>query len=478
VAGVAVVAILLLLALLLPSASAPAEAIDSIAVLPFENTSNDPDTEYLSDGITESLINNLSGLSNLRLVPRGLVFPYKGKQVDLRTIGDELNVKAVVTGRVTQRGDILTVGAELTDVENMSQIWGQQYNRNLAEILTVQEEITREISNGLQLQLGDETQQQLTKTATESPEAFQAYLRGRYFWNKRSGEGFDKAIEYFNEAINHDPAYAQAYAGLADAYILAGHWRFREVKGAVSLARQSALRAIEIDESLAEAHASLGAVLMWADWDWPSAEAELKRAIELAPDSAYAHHYYAHLLSIQNRGEEAVRESQKAHTLDPLSPQIATNVGDFLYWDGHVEDGLNQLRRTVAVHPGHAPAHFALTNYLVSRRSYEEGLRQAEKWASLEPIRAASTVTVLEHLSSGNQSQAIHTLDLAEEMSPLDKAAFYSLLGETDKAIEILSRMIDQDSLNVMYMNSIPSFRSLRSDPRFQDLLRRMNLEP
>ena len=182
--------VILALALFWPfTAAPPGEAIDSIAVLPFENVSNDPDTEYLSDGITESLINNLSGLSNLRVVPRGLVFPYKGKQVDLRTIGDELNVKAVVTGRVTQREDTLTVAVELTDVTNTSQIWGQQYNRNSAEILTVQEEITREISKGLQLRLGDETQQQLTKTATESPEAFQAYLRGRYFWNQRSGGG-------------------------------------------------------------------------------------------------------------------------------------------------------------------------------------------------------------------------------------------------------------------------------------------------
>ncbi len=478
VAGVAVVAILLLLALLLPSASAPAEAIDSIAVLPFENVSNDPDTEYLSDGITESLINNLSGLSNLRVVPRGLVFPYKGKLVNLRTIGDELNVKAVVTGRVTQRGDTLIVGAELTDVANMSQIWGQQYNRKLAEILTVQEEITQEISNSLQLQLGDETQQQLTQAATESPEAFRAYLRGRYFWNKRSGEGFDKAIEYFNEAINHDPDYAQAYAGLADAYMLAGFWNFREEKEAVRLARQSALRALEIDGSLAEAHASLGAVLMFADWDWSPAEAEFKRAIELDPDYAYAHHYYAHLLAVQNRGEEAVREEQKAHILDPLAPQIASNLGQFLYWNGHVEDGLDQLRQTVAVHPGHARTHQALTDLFTKSERYEEGLRQAEKWASLEPIRAASTVAVLQHLSSGNQSQTIRTLDLAEEMSPMSKAGFYSLLGESDKAIEILSRMVDQNALDAMYMSVIPRFRSLRSDPRFTELLRRMNLEP
>jgi TolB-like protein/cytochrome c-type biogenesis protein CcmH/NrfG len=480
VVGGVVVLVLLALALFWPfTAAPPGEAIDSIAVLPFENVSNDPDTEYLSDGITESLINNLSGLSNLRVVPRGLVFPYKGKPVNLRTIGDELNVKAVVTGRVTQRGDTLIVGAELTDVANMSQIWGQLYNRNSAEILTVQEEITGEISNGLQLQLGDETQQQLTQTATESPEAFQAYLRGRYFWNKRSGEGFDKAIEYFNEAINHDPAYAQAYAGLADAHMLSGYWGFSEVKGAVRLARQSALRAIEIDESLAEAHASLGAVLMFADWDWPSAEAELKRAIELDPDYAYAHHYYANLLVGQNRGEEAVRESQKAHALDPLAPQIATTLGQFLFYgDGPVEDGFNQLRQTVAVHPGHARAHQSLTFFLAASERYEEGLRQAERWASLEPIRAASTVTVLEHLSSGNQSQAIHTLDLAEEMPPLLKASFYSVLRETDKAIAILSSMVDQDALDAMYMNGLPSFRSFRDDPRFHDLLRRMNLEP
>jgi len=479
VAGGIVVIVILALALFWPfTAAPPGEAIDSIAVLPFENVSNDPDTEYLSDGITESLINNLSSLPNLRIVPRGLVFPYKGKQVDLRTIGDELNVKAVVTGRVSQREDTLTVAVELTDVANMSQIWGQQYNRNSAELLTVQEEITREISNGLRLQLGDEKQLQLTKTATESPEAFQAYLRGRYFWNKRSGEGFEKAIEYFNEAINYDPAYAQAYAGLADAYFLSGFWGFREGKGAVRLARQSALRAIEIDESLGEAHASLGEVLMWADWDWPSAEVEFKRAIELDPDYAYAHHYYASLLFIQNRGEEAVGESQKAHILDPLAPQIATSLGNYLYRNGDVEAALNQLRQTVAVHPGHARAYEALTNFFVFSERYEEGLRQAERWASLEPIRAASTVAFLEHLSSGNRSQAIHTLDLAEEMSPLNKARFYSALGETDKTIEILRRMVDENGLRVGYINSMPAFRPLRDDPRFTDLLRRINFEP
>jgi len=479
VAGGVMVLVILALALFWPSTvTAPEEAIDSIAVLPFENVSNDPDTEYLSDGITESLINNLSRLSNLRVVPRGLVFPHKGRQVDLRTIGDELDVKAVVTGRVTQRGDTLTVGVELTNVANMSQIWGQQYNRNLAEILTVQEEITGEISNGLRLQLGDETQQQLTKTATESPKAFQAYLRGRYFWNKRSGEGFDKAIEYFNEAINLDPAYSQAYAGLADAYILSGFWGFREKEEAVRLARQSALRALEIDGSLAEAHASLGAVLMWVDWDWPSAEAELKRAIELDPDYAYGHHYYGSVLLIQNRLEEAVRESQKAHTLDPLAPQIATTLGRFLYANGQVEDALNLYRQTVAVHPEHARAHEALTVLFVGSGRYEEALRQAERWALLEPIRAASTVTVLEHLSFGNRSQAIHTLDLAKEMLPLDKARFYSVVGETDKTIEILRRGVDEKSLWAGYMNPFPAFRSLRDDPRFQDLLLRMNLHP
>ncbi|MBP1610447.1 MAG: serine/threonine protein kinase with repeat, partial [Acidobacteria bacterium] len=268
------------------------EPIDSIAVMPFVNVGGDPDTEYLSDGISESLINNLAQLPNLRVVPRSVTFRYKGIEVDAQKVGKDLNVRSILMGRVVQRGDSLNVQAELVDVQKVSQLWGAQYNRKLPDLLTVQETITTEISDKLRLRLTGVTQKLLTKRYTENTEGYQLYLRGRYYWNQRTEEGFKKGIQYFNQAIEKDPDYALAYAGLADSYLMLGGYGYLASEDARPRAKAAAKRALELDENLAEAHTLLASVAVGYDWNWPEAEKGFRRAIILNPNYATAHHWY------------------------------------------------------------------------------------------------------------------------------------------------------------------------------------------
>ena len=273
------------------------ETIDSVAVLPFVNTSGNPDTEYLSDGLADSLINSLSQVPKLRVTPRSTVFRYKGQVVDPQKIGRDLNVGAVLTGRVVQRGDVLIIGTELLDVAHESQLWGEQYNRKLTDVLVVQEDIANAISEKLRLKLSGKEQQQLNKSYTVNPEAYQGYLKGRYWWNKRTEEGFRKGIEYFQQAIAKDPTYALAYSGLADCYSLLAVYDIVSPREAYPEAKEAALKALEIDDTLAEAHTSLGFVKTNYDWDWSGGEREYQRAIELNPSYATAHQWRGEALA-------------------------------------------------------------------------------------------------------------------------------------------------------------------------------------
>ncbi len=343
-----------------PNAEVP---IESIAVLPFQNRSTEPDSEYLSDGLAESLIYRLSQLPNLKVSPTSSVFRYKSKEVDPIKVGQELGVSAVLTGRIVQRGDNLTISAELVDVRYNKLLWGERYDRKMSELLATQREIAREIVDKLKLRVSGQ-EKGLAKHYTESNEAYQFYLKGRFYWNKRSQEGFQKALEYFQQAIERDPNFALAYSGLADTYNLLGS---PEAGGGdmppnemLTKAKAAALKALEIDDSLAEPHVSLAHTKYFYDRDWAGAEREFKRAIELNPNYPVAHHWYAIYLSVVGRQREALAEIRRAQDLDPLSLSINAWLGRILGLAGQSDQALEQLRKTVEMDPNFILAHYRL----------------------------------------------------------------------------------------------------------------------
>ena len=311
--------------------------IDSVAVLPFTNTSADPNSEYLSDGITEGLIDSLSQVPDLRVVSRTSVFHYKGKDTPPRDVARDLNVKAIVSGRVTQRGDTLMVSAELIDAQDDRQIWGEQYSRKLSDVLTLQQEIAGNISEKLRKLTGVE-KERITKRSTDNPDAYQAFLKGRYHWDRSSEDDLKQAIHYFEEAVRLDPSYAPAYAGMADAYDELADLTYLAPTEAFPKAKAAALKALEIDPTLSEAHTVLGEISWWYDWDWATAEKEYRRAIELNPSSAVAHLRYAYLLAtIFGRFDQATAEGRRAQELEPLSLIMNTYLG-YIYTLAHRYD--------------------------------------------------------------------------------------------------------------------------------------------
>ena len=458
------------------------QVIDSVAVLPFENTSGDPEVEYLSDGITDTLINRLSKLPDLRVVTRSLVFHYKGQTANLRTVGSELGVRALVTGRVAQRGETLVIGAELTDLLNVAQLWGEQYNRRSADILSIQDEIVRDIAQGLRVSLTGEQEEQLSERPTESIAAYQLYLKGRFYWNKRTEEGFQKGLDYFQRAIEEDPTYAHAYAGLADSYILIGWYDLAPPGEAFPKAKSAALKALAIDESLAEAHNSLAAVLMNHEWDWAGAERSFKRAIELNPDYPTARHWYSLLLVFVGRDDEALAEAERAQELDPLSLMINTNIAEIHYFARRYDDSIAQFLKTIQMDPRFPPAYIFLKNAYVAKGMYGEALAAAQKAADLQegatrPIANLGQAFAL----VGRRDEALEIMEKLRNLSnsryvpPARVAAIYLALGDEDQALDWLEREYERRSHWMAQLRN-PEWDALRSHPRFQDLLRRVNL--
>ena len=345
-------------------------AMDSLAILPFLNESADPNMEYLSDGITESLISSLSQLQDLRVMARSTVFRYKGKEVDPQKIGHELHVQAAVTGRVQQRGDILIIAAEMVDVEKGSQLWGGQYTRKVTDVFAIQEEISKEISDKLRLRLTGEEQRRLAKRYTENAEAYQAYLKGRYYWNKRTQEAFRKAIEYFQQAIEQDPSYALAYAGLADSYNLQGLYVYQGLppKEAYSRAKAAAMRALEIDDALAEPHTSLAWVKFRFDWDWPGAEKNSNGPLNSTP-TMRQHTIGMPIICLGWDGwSEGHAAIQRAQELDPLSLIINATVAQVFYYEREYDRAIEQLRKTLDIDSNFGHAHRLLGEALKKKR--------------------------------------------------------------------------------------------------------------
>jgi serine/threonine protein kinase/tetratricopeptide (TPR) repeat protein len=457
-------------------------AIDSIAVLPFTNITVDPSTEYLSDGITESIINSLSRLPRMRVMARSTVFSYKGQQVDPRKVGRDLGVDAVLMGRVNQRGDTLIIQADLVNVADGSQLWGEQYNRKFADIFAVQEEIAREVSDKLRLRLSGEQKQQLAKRYTENTEAYQLYLKGRYYWNKRTEETLKQAIEYFNQAIALDPSYALAYAGVADCYHILPFYSDLQAKDLCPKARAAAIKALEIDDTLAEAHAALAMVKWDYDWDFAGAEREFKQALELNPNYASVHQWYAEYLATMGRHEEAIAEAKRAREIDPLSLIINTVEGFIFYLARKYDLAIEKLRKTLEMDPNFARAHLYLGQAYVEKRRYEEAIAEFQKAATLSG-NSPETLALLGYANavSGKKSEAqkiVKELSERRYTSPYWMAVVHTSLNEKDQALARLEDAYESRYLWLVFFNVDPKFDSLRSDPRFAELVRRVGLTP
>ena len=348
------------------------------SVLPFQNVGSDPNTEYLSDGLTESIIYSTSRLSSLKVIPRSSVFRYKSQEVDPQTAGHQLGVSAVMTGRVIQRGDDLSISAELIDVRDNRLLWGRQYTRKMADILAVQEEIAKEISEKLRT-LTNEEKKQLAKRYTDNAEAYQLYLKGRYYWNKRTRDGYKKATENFEQAIDKDPSYALAYAGVADCYNVLPSYGILSPKESFPKGRAAATRALELDDKLAEAQTSLAYVKYQYEYDWREAENEFKRALELNPNYATAHQWYALEIAGMGRSDEGIQEIKRAQDLDPLSLIANVNAGWIYYFARQFDQAIEQDRKSLEMDPNFARGHWAISEPLEQEQRYEEAIAELQK---------------------------------------------------------------------------------------------------
>ncbi len=461
------------------------QAIDSVAVLPFVNAGGNPDAEYLSDGITESLIDSLSQLPNLKVRSRNMAFRYKGKEADAQKAGRELGVPVILTGRVTQRGDSLAIRVELVDVADNNQLWGQSYNRKLADVLAVQADISRDVTEKLRLRLGGAEQQQLAKRPTENAEAFQLYLQGRFHLIKRTPQGHQKAIEYFQQAIAKDPAYARAHAGLADAYSYMSFDGGAAPKETMPKALEAAQKALQIDEKLAEAHVSVGLVKRFYEWDWAGAEREFQRAIELNSSYAEAHHQYGGLLLGLGRYDQAIAEIQRARELEPLNLLINTHLGWVLGSVGRHDAALEQFRKTHEMDPNYAHAYFDSGQLYTALGKYPEALAAYQRSMALSgPAHDDLSYMARTYALAGNKIEARKLLrqlqDLAARhyVSAFSFAIIHSALDDPDAAFQWLEKALEQRSGGLVWIRFELAGDRTRSDPRFHNILRRMGLEP
>jgi serine/threonine protein kinase len=457
--------------------------IDSLAVLPFENAGAEPDHEYLSDGITASLINILATIPKLRVIAQSTVFRYKAREIDPQAIGRELNVRAVLTGRMMQSGSSLRIGTELVDVATGSLLWGAQYDRKPGDIFAVQDEISNEISEKLRLQLTRAEKKRLRKRHTENDEAYRLYLKGRHYWNKWTEDGFYKAIEQFQQAIAIDPGYALAYAGLADSYVLLGWNSYLPPKAAFPKGKAAAKIALQLDPDLAQAHTPVAALLWLYDWQWEEAQTEFKRSLERDPTYPTANHWYAEYVMTMGRHTEVMARMKKGQELDPLSLIINVAVGWALYFARQYDEAIEQLRQTVELDPNYPVTYWILGLLLRKTGCYEAAIAEGEKGVKLSggsPLMRAALAHTFG--TAGRTKEALRILDELTELGKQKYVAAYFFagiyvgLGENDRAIEYLERSYEEHSHWLIYLHIDPSMDALRDDPRFHDLLRRVGL--
>ncbi|HEX5071053.1 MAG TPA: protein kinase [Vicinamibacterales bacterium] len=453
--------------------------IDSVAVLPFAMAGGSGDAEYLTDGITETLINGLTQLPGLRVSARSVVFKYKNKQPDSQQAGRDLNVKAVVTGHVSVRGDRLVIQAELVNVADGSQMWGDQYNRPTSDLLAVQDEIAREILDKIQPRLSGEERERVTKRHTDDAVAYQTYLQGRYHWNKGTVAGYKKAIDYFQQAIAKDPKYALAYAGLADSYLLLGSY-FVE---AVTEAKGAAEEALRLDPNLAEAHIAVGHIKLLLDWDWPAAEKSFTTGLSLNPSSALAHSQYAMYLATVGRVPEAIVEVTRARDLDPLSPIVNSDLGWYLLYGGRVSEAVAQFRSTLEFDANSVSAHRGLGLALSQQGEHEDALAHLKRALEL----SEQSPVVIGHIgaaeaAAGNRAGADAALKNLEALSARQyvpstaMATIATALGDRARALGLLEKAYEEHDFAISQIGVAPWFAPLRGEPRFVTLLEKLGL--
>jgi serine/threonine-protein kinase len=455
--------------------------IDSLAVLPFINASSDPNLEYLSDGIAETLINDLSQLPKLRVTARSTAFHYKNRDLDPEQVGRELHVKAVLTGRVVERAGNLRIQVDLLDAVNGSELWGRQYSERVSDILVVQGEIARQISEKLRLKLSGDDQKRLAKHSTENTEAYQLYLKGLYHWNRRSADDLKKGVDDFEQAIALDPTYGLAYAGLAGCYNVMSQYAGRPAKKVFPKAEEAARHAIQIDDGIAQAHAFLGYARFAYDWDWAGAERELRRAIDLDPNFVTAHSYYSVYLVAIGRTEQAIAEAHRAQELDPLSLITHATAGLVLTHARLHDEAIAQCRRALDFDPNFAAGHWFLGMAYMAQGNQNAAIEELQKAVDLGGGNSQYSGSLAAALAAGGR-----TAEARKSIPPLlsmggDSAISYQLaliyenLGDKDRAMDFLEKAYDEHAFQMCMAKSQPYLDPLRSHPRFVALMQRLN---
>ena len=456
---------------------------DSLAVLPFENADSDPEAEYFSDGITESIIHSVSELPKVRVMARSTVFRYKGQVTNPQAVGRQLNVRAVLTGRVLQRGDGLIISTELVDTTDGSCLWGKNYQRPMEDMFAVQQEIAREICDNLRLKLTGREKKRLAKRYTQNPEAYRLYLKGRFFWNKRTEEGIGKGIEYFRQAIEADPTYALAYAGLAESYMPLGYYGYLPPSEAFPTGKAWALKALEIDAQLAEAHVPLSGALFFYERDLESGEKEVRRAIELNPNYSRAHQVYGEFLTCVGEFDAAAGELRQALELDPLSAALHAIDAQTSYYARRFEEAIQKCQKSLEIEPMFPFAHYMLGLASEQLGRFEDAVEHLQK-----PLELARRSLLIEAElgrafalwgKEAEARQTLYGLERAREeryVPAYSLAQIYAGLNDRERTLLWLERASEERSARMVFMNVDPAFDALQSDPKFQDLLRRAKL--
>ncbi|MDO8550757.1 MAG: tetratricopeptide repeat protein [Ignavibacteria bacterium] len=458
-----------------------------IAVLPFDNISQESEDDYFADGITEEIISNLAKISGLDVIARTSIIKYKNTNLNIAQIGNELDVGTILEGSVRKAANKTRITVQLIDVPTQRHLWTETYDRELKDIFAIQSDIAMKVAEGLKVQLLANEKEQIEKKGTENTDAYRNYLLGNYYLNKRTGEDLNKGIEYFTKAIEFDPGFAQAYAGLANCYTLIGGASYGELsrEEASSKAKDAVLKALEIDETLAEAHTSLAYIKFRFDWNWEEAEKEFKKAIELKPGYAAAHEWYALLLSLIGRYDEALREMRRAYELDPLSPSISTGLGRTLHFANRLNEAIAQYKKTIEMYPNYAEAHFALAMTYRGQKKIDEALKELDKAIELSHGRLVMIATRgMIYGFAGRRREALAVIDELVRLShpnpvsPWFYASIYLSLGDKDKFFEYANKAYEQKDPLMVYFKTTSVFDpTLENDPRFHDLLRKMGME-
>jgi len=459
--------------------SKQALTIDSIAVLPISANDSDTNSQLLGDGITDSLIDGLSQLPNVRVMSRSSVFHYKGKDIDPKVVGRELNVKAVLTGRLVRQGDTIDISAELINASDDSHIWGKEYSRRVSDVLSLQQELAQGISDKLMPQLSNDARKKLTKQGTADPEAYQFYVKGLSYQDTLTGEGWKKALEFFQQAISKDPRYAQAYAGMAHVYLWLGFFDEIPTKESLRKAEEAANKALQLDDSVAEAHAAAGYVALF-NWDWRVADQEIRRALELNPNLSLAHFYYGQYFSSQGRLDDAIAEHKRALELDPASQLMNQALCGMYYSSREYDKSIQQCRKVVEMFPDVSMPHDTISGDYTQKKIYDKALQEYQRSLILQgetelsaamgkAFAAGEWVGVLRKRVEVSQQHDTSDYD------PAFVAECYAALDEKDKAFLWLEKAYDEHS-SLLFIKVEPDFDNIRSDPRYSDLLRRMGL--